>query len=115
MVFTKDTIFLNLVRGEREHKNYGITHTIPHQLINDKQKKELVDCYKQNCRVCSGINLKRVVSFGFTALANNLIGKKNDLYEKYPLELNYCVDCYNAQLSYSVNSKKLFSSYNYLS
>ena len=115
MVFTKDTIFLNLVRGEREHKNYGITHTIPHQLINDKQKKELVDCYKQNCRVCSGINLKRVVSFGFTALANNLINKKNDLYEKYPLELNYCADCYNAQLSYSVNSKKLFSNYNYLS
>jgi len=115
MVFTKDTIFLNLVRGEREHKNYGITHTIPHQLINDKQKKELIDCYKQNCRVCSGINLKRVISFGFTALANNLIGKKNDLYEKYPLELNYCVDCYNAQLSYSVNPKKLFSNYNYLS
>ena len=41
MVFTKDTIFLNLVRGEREHKNYGITHTIPHQLINDKQKKRV--------------------------------------------------------------------------
>ena len=27
MVFTKDTTFLNLVRGEREHDNYGITHT----------------------------------------------------------------------------------------
>ena len=27
MVFAKDSIFLNLVRGEREHKNYGITHT----------------------------------------------------------------------------------------
>ena len=26
MVFTKDSIFLNLVRGEREHKNYG-SHT----------------------------------------------------------------------------------------
>ena len=30
MVFTKDTTFLNLVRGEREHNNYGITHTIKH-------------------------------------------------------------------------------------
>ena len=28
MVFTKDTKFLNLVRGERDHDNYGITHTI---------------------------------------------------------------------------------------
>ena len=25
MVFTKDSVILNLVRGEREHKNYGIT------------------------------------------------------------------------------------------
>ena len=41
MVFTKDSIFLNLVRGEREHKNYGITHTIPYELIgkNSKTKK----------------------------------------------------------------------------
>ena len=27
MVFTEDSIFLNLVRGEREHENYGVTHT----------------------------------------------------------------------------------------
>ena len=115
MVFTKDTVFLNLVRGEREHKNYGVTHTIPLQLIDNNQKKELVNCYKINCRVCSGIELKRVVSFGFTALANNLIAKKNDFYEKYPLELNYCQDCFNVQLSYSVDSKKLFAKYTYLS
>ena len=30
MVFPKDTVFLNLVRGEREHDNYGVTHTIKH-------------------------------------------------------------------------------------
>ena len=30
MVFLEDSIFLNLVRGEREHENYGITHTIPY-------------------------------------------------------------------------------------
>ena len=32
MVFSKDTTFLNLVRGERDHENYGITHTIKHML-----------------------------------------------------------------------------------
>ena len=32
MVFSKDTTFLNLVRGERDHENYGITHTIKHNL-----------------------------------------------------------------------------------
>jgi hypothetical protein len=30
MVFSENTTFLNLVRGEREHNNYGITHKIPH-------------------------------------------------------------------------------------
>ena len=38
MVFTKDTTFLNLVRGEREHDNYGITHTIKHEFVDEKEK-----------------------------------------------------------------------------
>ena len=38
MVFTKDTIFLNLVRGEREHENYGITHTIPYKFVDESEK-----------------------------------------------------------------------------
>ena len=40
MVFTEDSIFLNLVRGEREHENYGITHTLPYPLVSDEEKKE---------------------------------------------------------------------------
>ncbi len=32
MVFLQDSLFLNLVNGEREHENYGITHTIPYEL-----------------------------------------------------------------------------------
>ena len=38
MVFTKDTTFLNLVRGERDHDNYGITHTIKHTFVDEKEK-----------------------------------------------------------------------------
>ena len=38
MVFTKDTTFLNLVRGERDHENYGITHTIRHPFLTKKKK-----------------------------------------------------------------------------
>ncbi|MEC7150605.1 MAG: NAD-dependent epimerase/dehydratase family protein, partial [Pseudomonadota bacterium] len=34
MVFSKDTTFLNLVRGERDHENYGITHTIKHNFVD---------------------------------------------------------------------------------
>jgi nucleoside-diphosphate-sugar epimerase/quercetin dioxygenase-like cupin family protein len=115
MVFTEDTIFLNLVRGEREHKNYGITHTISHALIDDKQKDDLVSGYKFICRCCGEKKLKRVISFGYLPLANNLLSQQNDLFEKFPLELNYCPNCSNCQLSYCVDPKKLFSNYLYLS
>ena len=53
MVFNKDSIFLNLVRGEREHENYGITHTIKHELV-DKKEKEMLLKYKFHCRSCGG-------------------------------------------------------------
>ena len=42
MVFTKDTTFLNLVRGERDHKNYGITHTIKHVFVDEEEKNLLL-------------------------------------------------------------------------
>ena len=115
MIFTKDSIFLNLVRGEREHKNYGITHTIRHTLVNNKDKQLLMKIYKFDCRSCGGINLKRVVSLGYQPLANNLLKDKNAKSELYPLEMNYCADCHNCQLSVAIDPKKMFSNYLYLS
>ena len=115
MVFTKDTTFLNLVRGEREHENYGITHTIPHTLVDENFKNELIKGYKFECRVCKNLYLKRVVSFGLMPLANNLESKINKNTKKYPLELNYCKECSNCQLSYTVDPKQLFSNYLYTS
>ena len=115
MVFTKDSIFLNLVRGEREHKNYGITHTIPYQLVDEVIRKNLLYSYKFDCRCCGSKNLKRILSLGFQPLANNLIKNKKSKFDTYPLELNFCLDCYNVQLSVSVNPKKMFSNYYYLS
>ena len=64
MVFTKDTTFLNLVRGEREHENYGVTHTIKHVFVDEKERDLLMSCYKFNCRSCGSTKLKRVVSLG---------------------------------------------------
>jgi len=115
MVFSENTTFLNLVRGEREHDNYGITHTIPHILVDEKLRKILLSGYKFECRVCGNIHLKRVISFGMMPLANNLENKINSNVEKFPLELNYCDQCSNCQLSYVVNPKKLFSNYLYTS
>jgi len=115
MVFPKDTIFLNLVRGEREHDNYGVTHTIRHVLVNDNEKDLLLNSYKFDCRSCGNTKLKRVVSLGYQPLANNLLNKKDEKCELYPLEVNYCGKCHNCQLSVAVNPKKMFSNYLYTS
>ena len=115
MVFTKDTTFLNLVRGEREHNNYGITHTIKHVFVDEKEKDLLLSCYKFDCRSCGNTNLKRVVSLGYQPLANNLLNKKDEKHELYPLEMNYCPKCHNCQLSVAVDPKKMFSNYLYTS
>ena len=115
MVFTKDTTFLNLVRGERDHENYGITHTIKHVFVDEKEKNLLLSCYKFDCRSCGNTDLKRVVSLGYQPLANNLIKKKDEKYDMYPLEVNYCNKCHNCQLSVAVDPKKMFSNYLYTS
>jgi nucleoside-diphosphate-sugar epimerase len=115
MVFSKDTVFLNLVRGEREHDNYGVTHTIKHVFVDDKEKNLLLKSYKFDCRSCGNIKLKRVVSLGYQPLANNLLIKKNSTSETYPLEVNYCDKCHNCQLSVVVDPKKMFSNYLYTS
>ena len=115
MVFTEDTTFLNLVRGEREHDNYGTTHTIRHVFVDEKERDLLMSCYKFDCRSCGNINLKRVVSLGYQPLANNLLRKKIEKHELYPLEMNYCPQCHNCQLSVSVDPKKMFSNYLYTS
>jgi len=115
MIFTKDSIFLNLVRGEREHENYGVTHTKKYILVKEEEKDLLMKNYKFDCRLCGKTNLKRVVSLGYQPLANNLLNKKDSKCELYPLEMNYCTDCHNCQLSVVLDPTKMFSNYLYLS
>ena len=115
MVFTEDTTFLNLVRGERDHENYGISHTIRHWFVDEEERDLLMNSYKFECRSCGNSKLKRVVSLGYQPLANNLLNKKNDKCELYPLEMNYCDNCHNCQLSVAVDPKKMFSNYLYTS
>jgi len=115
MVFTKDTTFLNLVRGERDHENYGITHTVKHVFVDEKEKNLLLKYYKFECRSCGNTDLKRVVSLGYQPLANNLLKKANESCELYPLEVNFCGKCYNCQLSVAIDPKKMFTNYLYTS
>ena len=115
MVFTKDSIFLNLVRGEREHKNYGITHTIPNVLVDDKFRKELLKNYILKCKVCDSKNIVPLLKLGKSPLANNLINNQTKFFDTFLLEVSYCNDCYNCQLSYDVDPKLMFDHYLYKS
>ena len=114
MIFLEDSVLLNLVTGEREHKNFGITHTIPYKLVDDKLSQNLINTYKTTCRVCGG-GFTTYLSLGLSPLANNLNDKKNEFNELYPLDLNFCKECSNSQLSVVVPPEKMFSNYLYLS
>ena len=115
MVFTEDAIFLNLVRGEREHDNYGITHTIPYKFVDENERDLLSKIYRFDCRCCGSKKLKRALSLGYQPLANNLNDNINDKSKLYPLELNVCEDCFNCQLSVAIDSDEMFSNYLYQS
>jgi len=115
MVFLEDSIFLNLVRGEREHENYGITHTIFHELVNEDFRDFIVNYYKAECRSCGNEQLKNAVSLGMSPLANNLLKDNKQEDELFPLEMNYCPECHNCQLSVVVPPENMFNNYLYVS
>jgi nucleoside-diphosphate-sugar epimerase/SAM-dependent methyltransferase/dTDP-4-dehydrorhamnose 3,5-epimerase-like enzyme len=115
MVFLEDSIFLNLVRGEREHENYGITHTFPYELVDDNFKDKIMKTYKSECRSCGNEHLTQILSLGLSPLANNLSKSENEDADMYPLDLNYCDKCNNVQLSHVVPPEILFDNYLYVS
>lgn len=115
MVFLEDSIFLNLVRGEREHENYGITHTIPYILVDEKFRKEIISHYSSVDRASKKGHLRPVVSLGLSPLANNLLDSQDESSEMFPLEMMYCPESHNCQLSYIVPAGKMFDHYLYVS
>ena len=115
MVFTEDSVFLNLVRGEREHENYGITHTIPYELVNEDFRKQLLENYSTICRASNSDILKPVISLGMSPLANNLLDSTDSEDNLYPLEMMYNPVSHNCQLSYVVPPSEMFDHYLYVS
>tara|TARA_B110000027_G_scaffold20818_1_gene22070 strand:+ start:9 stop:1253 length:1245 start_codon:yes stop_codon:yes gene_type:complete len=83
--------------------------------VDEAERDLLMSSYKFECRCCGNTKLKRVISLGYQPLANNLLNKKNEKCELYPLEVNYCDNCHNCQLSIAVDPKKMFSNYLYTS
>ena len=115
MIFIEDSIFINLVDGERAHENYGETHTFPLELVNNELSEIYLDTFKSFCRLCGSGNLSLAHSFGLSPLANNLLDSLDDIAKSYPLELNFCNDCCNIQLNTVVSPNLLFDEYLYTS
>ena len=117
MIFLEDSILLNLVTGDREHKDFGITHTLKYELVDDNLSKFLMENYKTTCRSCDSDNLELILSLGMSPLANNLLDKVNEKPQMYPLEINLCkeTECFNVQLSVVVPPDLMFKEYLYVS
>jgi hypothetical protein len=67
------------------------------------------------CRCCGNEKLKSVISLGESPLANNLSERITQEDQTYPLEMMYCEECHNCQLSCVVPPEKLFENYLYVS
>lgn len=66
------------------------------------------------CLACDSNDLSLYLDLGNQPLANDFLPIGTKL-ESYPLALQYCRNCYHSQLSVSVNPKRLFRNYLYVS
>jgi len=64
---------------------------------------------RDTCRFCQGTNLVNILDFGNVPLAGAFLHEDKFLQEKYyPLDLNFCQDCYLVQVSNVVLAEILF-------
>lgn len=72
--------------------------------------------HRTNCRFCESKNLVKILDFGNVPLAGGFLKEEDFSNEKfYPLELNFCKDCYLIQVSNVVPAEVLFKNYFYFS
>jgi hypothetical protein len=69
--------------------------------------------FKKDCFLCGSRKLKKILDLGMQPWCNDF--SKNKVVKKYPLSLNYCLDCSNVQISYVIDKKKMFLDHKYLS
>ena len=73
-------------------------------MINFKNKKIL----QKNCVLCNSINLKKVLDFGETPLANSYPKTANEKESFFNLSCVMCKKCGHLQLKELINPKILF-------
>lgn len=64
---------------------------------------------RNTCRFCHGTKLVKMLDFGNVPLAGGFLREKDFSHEKYyPLDLNFCQDCYLVQVGNVVSAEVLF-------
>jgi len=67
------------------------------------------------CRICNNKNLKEIINLGETTPANNFISSDSlNIYEKYPLILDFCNKCFCLQLRHILDVDVLYKDYSYI-
>ena len=71
---------------------------------------------RADCRFCESTNLVKILDFGNVPLAGGFLKEEDFSNEKfYPLELNFCEDCFLVQVSNVIPAEVLFENYFYFS
>lgn len=70
---------------------------------------------RDECLLCDGISLRKIVDLGLTPLANKLVRDKMTNSYLYPLELFVCQECGHVQLGIVLDTGYVFSDYPYRS
>ena len=81
--------------------------------MNNYLKNDLV--IRKRCVLCKSKNLRQVLNFGKTPLANSYIKKLSVKEKHYPLVCILCLDCKHLQLQHLIKPRILFENYMYVS
>jgi SAM-dependent methyltransferase len=66
------------------------------------------------CRICDSLNVRSVIDLGEMPLANRLKPAPDAPEKRFPLEVEFCRDCGNLQLTHCVEAADLYDDYLYV-
>ena len=70
------------------------------------------------CRLCQSTDLQNVITLASTPAGNNFLSEEEisqDIEPIFPLEVNFCNDCFHLQLGHVVDPDHLFKNYHFVS
>lgn len=69
----------------------------------------------KECLCCGSSELRMALDLGIQPPANSYTTTAEDRVAEFPLGLNVCSNCWNAQLSYCIDRREIFDQYAYVS